>query len=96
MGEDQVLVEIVIFAMVAVFLVYRLRSVLGRRNGEERQRPNPFAPPPPPAGEEKHASNGDTVIPLPEKSDKEEIYQPGDQRPLAAWLEEINRADHPS
>ncbi len=35
--------DILIFAMIAGFLVYRLRSVLGRRHGEERQRPNPFA-----------------------------------------------------
>ncbi len=34
--------DILIFAMIAAFLIYRLRSVLGRRHGEERQRPNPF------------------------------------------------------
>lgn len=42
-GGDTVLIEIIIFAMIAAFLVYRLRSVLGRRNGEERERPNPLA-----------------------------------------------------
>jgi predicted lipid-binding transport protein (Tim44 family) len=46
MGEGSFLIDIVIFGMIAVFLVYRLRSVLGRRHGEERQRPNPFAAPP--------------------------------------------------
>ena len=46
MGDGFVFVEIVIFAMIAAFLVYRLRSVLGRRTGEERQRPNPFSPRP--------------------------------------------------
>jgi len=35
--------DIVVFALVAAFLVHRLRSVLGTRHGEERQRPNPFA-----------------------------------------------------
>lgn len=34
--------DIIIFAAVAAFLAYRLRSVLGERHGDERQRPNPF------------------------------------------------------
>jgi predicted lipid-binding transport protein (Tim44 family) len=34
--------DILIFAAVAAFLIYRLNSVLGTRNGSERQRPNPF------------------------------------------------------
>jgi predicted lipid-binding transport protein (Tim44 family) len=37
-------VDILIFAIIAAFLVYRLNSVLGTRHGSERQRPNPFAP----------------------------------------------------
>lgn len=36
-------IDILIFAAIAVFLVYRLNSVLGTRHGGERQRPNPFA-----------------------------------------------------
>ena len=35
-------IDIIFFAMVAAFLVLRLRSVLGRRTGEERQRPTDF------------------------------------------------------
>ncbi len=35
--------DILIFAVIAAFLVYRLNSVLGTRHGSERQRPNPFA-----------------------------------------------------
>lgn len=34
--------DIIVFAAVAAFLAYRLRSVLGEKNGEERERPNPF------------------------------------------------------
>lgn len=34
--------EIVLFAMVAGFLILRLRSVLGRRTGNERRRPDPI------------------------------------------------------
>ncbi|MSO64681.1 MAG: Tim44/TimA family putative adaptor protein [Alphaproteobacteria bacterium] len=36
MGEGSQFLEIVIFAMVAVFIILRLRSVLGRRTGHER------------------------------------------------------------
>lgn len=38
MGEFQQYFDIILFAMVAAFLVLRLRSVLGRRTGEERRR----------------------------------------------------------
>jgi predicted lipid-binding transport protein (Tim44 family) len=37
-------IDILVFAVVAAFLIYRLHSVLGTRNGSEGQRPNPFAP----------------------------------------------------
>jgi predicted lipid-binding transport protein (Tim44 family) len=37
-------VDILIFAVIAAFLVYRLNAVLGTRHGSERQRPNPFTP----------------------------------------------------
>jgi predicted lipid-binding transport protein (Tim44 family) len=38
--------DIIFFAIVAVFLILRLRSVLGRRTGNERERPDPFHPSP--------------------------------------------------
>jgi len=38
-------IEILIFALIAAFLIYRLNAVLGTRNGSERPRPNPFAAP---------------------------------------------------
>lgn len=37
--------DILIYAAVAAFLIYRLNAVLGTRNGSERQRPNPFTSP---------------------------------------------------
>jgi len=43
MNDGFQFIDIIFFAMVAAFLVLRLRSVLGRRTGEERQRPDPFA-----------------------------------------------------
>jgi predicted lipid-binding transport protein (Tim44 family) len=48
MGDGYQVIDIVLFAAIAAFLVFRLRSVLGRRTGLERRR-DPFAPPPPPA-----------------------------------------------
>ncbi len=36
-------IDLILFAMVAAFLVLRLRSVLGRRTGFERQQPPPVA-----------------------------------------------------
>ncbi|MFN0043841.1 MAG: Tim44/TimA family putative adaptor protein [Alphaproteobacteria bacterium] len=43
MGEGLQFLDIILFAMVAVFLVLRLRSVLGRKpEGEQQRRPNPF------------------------------------------------------
>jgi predicted lipid-binding transport protein (Tim44 family) len=46
MDDNGSLVGIIIFAGIAVFLVFRLRAVLGRRTGEERERPNPYDRPP--------------------------------------------------
>ena len=43
-------IDILLIALVAVFLVLQLRRVLGPRHGEERQRPDPFATPEPDAG----------------------------------------------
>jgi predicted lipid-binding transport protein (Tim44 family) len=54
MGEFQQYFDIILFAMVAVFLVLRLRSVLGRRTGNERRRDlfvRPTRPAPGPAAE---------------------------------------------
>ncbi|MGF1453994.1 MAG: Tim44/TimA family putative adaptor protein [Alphaproteobacteria bacterium] len=34
--------EIIVLAVLLAFIVVKLRSVLGRRTGEERQRPNPY------------------------------------------------------
>ena len=44
-------VDLILFGMIAAFLVLRLRSILGRRTGFERQtRPIPAAGRPAPAG----------------------------------------------
>ena len=84
MGEGFVFIEIVIFAMIAAFLVYRLRSVLGRRTGEERPRPNPFTPP---------AARPDNVVPMPPRAASDVPYAPDEPVSLAEALKQIHAAD---
>lgn len=93
MGDGFVFIEIVIFAMIAAFLVYRLRSVLGRRTGEERQRPNPFTSAPNPA-------KPDNVVPLPERNRPRPDVAPGadvtasdEPLSLAASIDQLRAAD---
>lgn len=66
MGEGVQFLDIVIFAAIAVFLGLRLRSVLGRRTGNERQR-DPFKPVPRDAEPREDAAR-DKVIPLPDRA----------------------------
>lgn len=51
MGGGFQFFDIIFFALVAAFIILRLRSVLGRRTGHERQRPDPFRPAPPQTAE---------------------------------------------
>jgi predicted lipid-binding transport protein (Tim44 family) len=76
-------IDIVLFAMVAVFLVLRLRSVLGRRTGTERRR-DLFERP----------AGGENVVTLPERSKPAEVTA-GGAAPgsVAAGLAAIRGAD---
>ena len=84
-------IDILFFAMVAAFLVLRLRSVLGRRTGNERQRPTnigrrPERVPPEPRAE----AGSDNVVALPERN------KPVSARvdsPLAAGIAQVAAAD---
>ena len=79
---------VLIFAMIAAFLVYRLRSVLGRRTGEERQRPNPFTARP--------NNQPDNVVPLPNRAERpvpNAAPSPDEPVSLAAALDQIKAAD---
>jgi predicted lipid-binding transport protein (Tim44 family) len=84
-------VDIVIFAMVAAFLVLRLRSVLGRRTGNERRRADPFGPPKP--------EPVDKVVALPDRgarpaADTIDIQAAaGKSSPLEAGLTQVKVAD---
>ena len=89
MNDGLAFIDILIFAMIAAFLVYRLRSVLGRRTGDERQRPNPFTPQPAEQG-------ADNVIPMPPRPpgpDAVAAPAPGEPVSLAEGLALIRQAD---
>ncbi len=58
--------DILFFALLAAFVVYRLRSVLGKRTGHEKSRENPFST------EEQANDRDDNVIQLPRRTDTEE------------------------
>jgi predicted lipid-binding transport protein (Tim44 family) len=64
--------DIILIGLVAVFLILRLRAVLGKRTGSERPPGRePFTPPPPPAGNTPRLGDApaqagsDNVVPLP-------------------------------
>lgn len=75
--------DIILIGLVAIFLILRLRSVLGKRTGNERPPArDPFAPPtPPPAAGPPRVgdapSGNDNVVPLPNSN------APSQRPPLA-------------
>ena len=64
MSEGFQFIDIILFALVAGFLILRLRSVLGRRDGHQGRAPDPFAPPP------KADAAGEKVVQLPDRADR--------------------------
>lgn len=93
MGSGFQFVDIIFFALVAAFIILRLRSVLGRRTGNER-RHDPFAKPQPgPKVPESGDAPADVtqrgeVVQLPRRSDAAPAGSP-----LAAGLTQIKVAD---
>jgi predicted lipid-binding transport protein (Tim44 family) len=77
MGDGTYL-DIVLFAMVAGFILLRLRAVLGRRTGTEKP------PPTPPSRRD------DNVIALPDRAPRRELEGSADQ---PKGLAEVKRAD---
>lgn len=59
LGGDLLYIDIILFAVVAAFLIFRLRGVLGRRTGHERPRPNPYQ------ARQQQAEHNDNVVQLP-------------------------------
>ena len=66
MGEGFQFLDIIFFAMVAAFILLRLRSVLGRRTGREKS----------PREMLSRDSNEDNVVPLPDRSEWGEETSP--------------------
>ncbi len=78
--------DLLFFAMVAAFLVFRLRSVLGRRQGHHQQ---------PPQAEPQSASDpnsNDNVISLPDRN-KDHPDDEADDTPLGQGVRRIRSAD---
>lgn len=93
MGDFQ-FIDIVFFAMVALFLVLRLRSVLGKRTGNERpnnerRQSDPLSPTPPLPGRK----DSDNVIALPDRGSVRDGAAAPAGSPLEAGLAEIRAAD---
>lgn len=68
MGNGFQFFDIVLLAMIAIFLILRLRNVLGRRNGNEKHHDDLFSGPD--RREERddastHGESGDNVVPMP-------------------------------
>lgn len=80
------LLDILIFAMIAAFLVYRLRSVLGKRTGNERPPHDPYST----GGAANDTGENEKVVPLPDRSRPDDIP---DDAPAAEGLRAIREAD---
>lgn len=82
MGNGSI-IEIILLAAVAAFLVFRLRSILGRRTGHQGDKPLNERP------ANGDASDGDNIIALPGRRPADAAGQP----PLDAVLSQIRIAD---
>ena len=81
--------DIILFAMIAAFLVYRLGSVLGKRTGHERQGREPFGRL---GGKEAGAEAGnDNIVALPQRAAPPQEEEP--DTPLGAAITQIKLAD---
>lgn len=82
--------DIILFAMIAAFLVYRLGSVLGKRTGHEQQGRDPFTPAGAKEGQGAEAGN-DNVVAIPSRDDEPAETEP--DTPLGAAITQIKVAD---
>lgn len=81
--------DVILFAMIAAFLVYRLGSVLGKRTGQERQGREPFSGAGGSDGPADDAGN-DNVVAIPTRDEPAE-EEP--DTPLGAVITQIKLAD---
>jgi predicted lipid-binding transport protein (Tim44 family) len=90
MSDGFAYLDIIFFAMVAAFVAYRLRSVLGRKTGNERPRVDPIS--------RRTASGGpDNVVPLPDRGKAApagaDTPTPPADTPAVSGVADIRRAD---
>ncbi|WP_420402949.1 Tim44/TimA family putative adaptor protein [Nisaea sp.] len=72
MGDGIAFFDIILFALLAGFLFFRLRNVLGKRTGHEERHTDPFTPAP------ERPSKADNVIKLPDRERDEPGGEQGD------------------
>lgn len=82
--------DIILFAMIAAFLVYRLGSVLGKRTGHERQGREPFGRVGNKDSSAADAGN-DNVLSMPQREEPPAEEEP--DTPLGASITQIKLAD---
>ena len=74
-------VDIIIFALLAGFIILRLRGVLGRRTGHERRPMSPFS-------KRQAPSADDNVVALPDRAagtpTQDESFEEGEEAPVSA------------
>jgi predicted lipid-binding transport protein (Tim44 family) len=91
MGDGFQFLDIILFAAIAAFFVLRLRGVLGKRTGHDKQKTDPFGP------RESAEDEDDKVISLPDRSKnagaEETAEDAAAATPLAAGLIQVKRAD---
>ncbi|MEC8172057.1 MAG: Tim44/TimA family putative adaptor protein [Pseudomonadota bacterium] len=81
-------IDIILFAMLAAFLIYRLGSVLGKRTGHEQERPDLFG-----AGMSRDANQEDNVISLPDRGVEPDVEPTQPMTPLDEGVSAICSAD---
>ncbi len=91
MGDNFAPFDIILLAVIAGFLILRLRSVLGRRTGEEKRPFDPFHAPEPPV---KHTGEAPAKAPEGEKAPAKATAAPAEpESPVARGLEDIASLD---
>lgn len=100
MGNGFQFLDIFLFALIAIFLVLRLRNVLGRRDGFDGRGRDPFGI------QNRMEPDNENVVSLPEREDSRSLEdiidlepdaqpdaEPEPQDALSAGLQQIRRAD---
>jgi predicted lipid-binding transport protein (Tim44 family) len=89
MSDGFAYLDILFFAMVAAFIAFRLRNVLGRKTGHERPRTDPIS-------QRAGTRSADNVVPMPERGPTppgDAAVPPVPEGPTAAGVTAIRRAD---